>query len=42
MTEVTIALFAPVLVMFVVLMTGERVVAACVAVVSFVWSILSE
>lgn len=40
MTEVIVGLFAPVLVIFIVLMVGERVTETFEAVISFVWSIL--
>lgn len=40
MTEVIVGLFAPVLVIFIVLMVGERITSAFEAVISFVWSIL--
>lgn len=42
MEVVTVGLFAPVLVLFVVVLVGERFTAAAVAVVSFVWELLSE
>lgn len=40
MMEVIVGLFAPVLVIFIVLMVVERITTAFEAVVSFVWSIL--
>lgn len=40
MTEVIVGLMAPVLVIFVVVLVGERVTSALEAVVSFVWGIL--
>lgn len=40
MTEVIVSLMAPVLVIFVVMLVGERVTSALEAVVAFVWSVL--
>jgi hypothetical protein len=42
MQEVNVALAAPILIMFVLLLVAERVMTAFIEVVGFVWEMLSQ